>query len=158
MPLRVRGASAQEWDVPRLLLDLWLHSDLPRLAQRPFPLRLGVVGAACYLSDGPVPGPPLPIIGVRALCLASIAIELRCNPTGGTLNLRVPRHFHSGPTHPIPNMAVKPPGPMVVAPAARVGHRWISSTEARWFKTSGPFVFNWVSAFSAKTISLPHRG
>src|SRR5207244_40893 len=67
-PLRVRDVGGREWDVPRLLVDIWIHSNLPRLSHRPFPLRLGAVGAACYLTGGPVAGPSLPIVGLRALC------------------------------------------------------------------------------------------
>jgi hypothetical protein len=90
VPLRVRDASFQEWDIPRLLVDVWIHSNLPRLARRPFPLRLGAVGAACYLEQGPVRGPFLPIVGLRALCVNSVALELGCQPSGGTVSLRVP--------------------------------------------------------------------
>ena len=89
-PLRVRDASSREWDVPRVHLDVWLHSNLPELARQPFPLRVGAVGGACYLTGGPVAGPPIPIIGIRALCTTSVDIEIRCEPTGGILNLRVP--------------------------------------------------------------------
>lgn len=89
-PLRVRDASAREWDVPRLLVDVWLHSNLPRLARRPYPLRLGAVGAGCYLRQMPVAGPFLPLIGLRALCMSRISLELHCRPDGGSLNLRVP--------------------------------------------------------------------
>jgi hypothetical protein len=89
-PLRVRDASGAEHEVPRLLVDVWLHSNLPRLANRPFPFRLGSVGASCYLRQGAVSGPFLPLLGLRALCLATTSVELRCDPSGGRLNLRLP--------------------------------------------------------------------
>lgn len=88
VPLRVRDASGREWDVPRLQVDVWLHSNLER--RRPFPIRFGLVGAACYLAGGPVAGPPLPTLGVRSLCVASLSVELHCHSRGGRLNLRVP--------------------------------------------------------------------
>lgn len=89
-PLRIRDAGGREMETPRVLVDVWIHSNLPRLANRPFPLRLGAVGAACYRTNGPLVGPPLPIIGMRALCLASVNLDLHCRPSGGTVNLRVP--------------------------------------------------------------------
>jgi hypothetical protein len=89
-PLRVRDASSREWEVARLLVDVWVHSNTTRLSRRPFPLRLGAVGAACYPERGPVAGPFLPLIGLRALCVNSVDLELRCRPDGGVINLRVP--------------------------------------------------------------------
>jgi hypothetical protein len=88
--LKIRDSSSVEWDIPRLLVDVWLHSNLARFKHHPLPIRLGAHGAACYPAQGPVLGPRLPVVGMRAFCLASLALELLCHPQGGVLNLRMP--------------------------------------------------------------------
>lgn len=89
-PLRVRDAGGQDRDVPRLLVDVWIHSNRSELAEQPYRLRLGFGGAACYPASGPFQGPPLPLLGLAALCAGSLQVELQCCPTGGTLRVFVP--------------------------------------------------------------------
>ena len=89
-PLKVRDSSAVEHEVPRLLLDLWLHPDAAQPNDVAYPLRLGFRGAACYLAAGPVAGPHLPLLGLAALCAGSLTAEFQCNPSGGTVRLLVP--------------------------------------------------------------------
>jgi hypothetical protein len=90
-PLIVRDAAGIERTVPRLLVDAWLHSNLRRYERRPYPLRLGAVGAACYPAAAPVRGPRLPLLGLRALCVGQVKLEMECNLTGGWVNVRVPK-------------------------------------------------------------------
>jgi hypothetical protein len=90
VPLQVRDASGAEWAIPRLLVDVWLHSNLPELADRPYPLRLGFRGVTCYPASGPVKGPHLPLLGLAALCAGSLTVEVRCTLAGGILNVTAP--------------------------------------------------------------------
>jgi len=88
-PLRVRVASGTERMVPRLLVDVWLHSNIPVLMEHPLLIRLGLRGAACFLLSGAIQGPHLPLLGLAALCAGSVTVEMQCKPEGGILNLRV---------------------------------------------------------------------
>jgi hypothetical protein len=90
MPLRVRDASGIEREVPRLLVDVWLHADAAQTSELAYPLRLGFRGASCYLSDTTVSGPHLPLLGLAALCAGSVTLEMQCGPTGGTVCISVP--------------------------------------------------------------------
>ena len=89
-PLKVRDSSGVEREVPRLLVDIWLHADASQPNASPYPLRLGFRGAACYLTAGPVAGPHLPLLGLGALCAGSLTAEFQCNPSGGTVCLLIP--------------------------------------------------------------------
>jgi hypothetical protein len=89
-PLKVRDSSGVEHEVPRVLMDAWLHADVPQPSVSAYPLRLGFRGAACYVATGPVPGPHLPLLGLAALCTGSLTAEFQCNPSGGTVRLFVP--------------------------------------------------------------------
>lgn len=90
VPLRVRDASGVERDVPRLLVDVWLHGDGLQPNAAAYPLRLGFRGAACYTFGGAVAGPHLPLLGLAALCAGSLTVELQCNPAGGTVRISIP--------------------------------------------------------------------
>lgn len=89
-PLRVRDASGVERVVQRLYVDVWIHANVPEFADRPYPLRLATRGAAYYPKSGPVSGPPLPLLGMAALCEGSLTLHLRCHPAGGTVQIFVP--------------------------------------------------------------------
>jgi hypothetical protein len=90
VPLRVRDASGIEREVPRLLVDVWLHPDPPHLGTTAYPLRLGFRGAACYTATSAVSGPHLPLLGLAALCAGSLTVALQCSPTGGTVGISIP--------------------------------------------------------------------
>lgn len=90
VPLRVRDASGMEREVPRLLVDVWLHADALQSDDAAHPLRLGFRGAACYTVAGAVAGPHLPLLGLAALCAGSLTVELQCNPAGGTVRISIP--------------------------------------------------------------------
>jgi hypothetical protein len=92
--LRVRDASGREREVPRLLVDVWLHADSPQGEESAYPLRFGFRGAACYPSNGAVPGPHLPLLGLAALCTGTIKLEFHCEPVGGRLLVYVPSSSH----------------------------------------------------------------
>jgi hypothetical protein len=89
-PLQVRDASGVTRPVQRLLADIWLHSNMPELAERPYPLRLGPRGIACYASGGSVSGTHLPLLGLAALCAGSLTLKMQCHPNGGTVQVHVP--------------------------------------------------------------------
>jgi hypothetical protein len=89
-PLYVRDGSGIVRTVPRLLVDIWLHSNLPHLAGQPYPLRLGPLGVAYYPSTGAAKGPPLPLLGLAALWTGSLKLEIDCHPGGGIVRLHTP--------------------------------------------------------------------
>jgi hypothetical protein len=89
-PLRLRDASGKEVEVHRLLVDVWIHSNRPELADQPYRVRLGVRGATCFPAAGPLTGPPLPLLGLSFFCTGSIALDLHCQPPGGVLKVSVP--------------------------------------------------------------------
>lgn len=90
VPLRVRDASGIEREVPRLLVDVWLHPDPPYPSGGAYPLRLGFRGAACYTAATAVSGPHLPLLGLAALCTGSLTVALQCSPAGGTVHISIP--------------------------------------------------------------------
>jgi hypothetical protein len=90
VPLRVRDASGVERDVPRLLVDVWLHGDGLQPNAAAYPLRLGFRGAACYTLAGAVAGPHLPLLGLAALCAGSLTVELQCHRAGGIVRISIP--------------------------------------------------------------------
>lgn len=90
VPLGVRDASGIEREVPRLLVDVWLHPDPPQPGAVAYPLRLGFRGAACYPTTSDVSGPHLPLLGLAALCAGYLTVALQCRPTGGTVRISIP--------------------------------------------------------------------
>jgi hypothetical protein len=88
--------------VPRLLDHIWIHSNLPDWTGGPYRLRIGANGGMNYFPakhkyhtepelEGYQPKMPhVPLLGLRALCAASIGVEFDCHPAGGTIVLLVP--------------------------------------------------------------------
>jgi hypothetical protein len=89
-PLKVRDASGTEMAIQRLLVDVWLHSNRPELANHPYRVRLGARGAACYPTAGLLLGPPIPLLGLALFCAGSIELNMLCRPTGGVVKVFVP--------------------------------------------------------------------
>jgi hypothetical protein len=115
-PQRVRDAGGRMNLIPTLAAELWLHAQCPQVAApRQLQLPVGNAGIGVYTTDRPltgthlnyeswekfcndtnqtpeaVPGPHLPVLGVRALCAGNLRIEMTFSSQSGVrVNIWMP--------------------------------------------------------------------